>query len=118
MLPFEKLARFVTGSSCETNRRNIGIRVGIGLFVHTLFLVFALVFAGAGAGNTGATSIFVRHFLPITASIFLVYFGVTILLFINDRFQLAQYLAWSPLLLISLTQIIRLVVTLLGVRLA
>jgi hypothetical protein len=39
MLPFEKLARFVTGSSCETNRRSIGIRVGIGLFVHTLFLL-------------------------------------------------------------------------------
>jgi hypothetical protein len=118
MLRFEKLARFVTGSSCETNRRSIGIRVCIGLFVHTLFFVFALVFAGAGAGNAGATDVFARHFLPITASIFLVYIGVTLLLFINDRFQLAQYLAWSPLLLITLTQIIRVGAALLGVPLA
>jgi hypothetical protein len=99
MLPFEKLARFVTGSSCETNRRSIGIRDGAGLFLHTLFYVFALVFAGAG--NAGASHIYVRYFVPITIFLFLAYFAGAIFLLINNRYQLAQYLAWTPLLLIG-----------------
>ena len=99
MLAFEKLAYFVTGIRCEPTRRGITARVLLGVIATSVLLGLALVFAGAGAGNSNSTGSFLALLLPV-AGAFAVYLIVTMSVFGRGWQQAAQYLAWSPLLLL------------------
>ena len=99
MLAFEKLVYFVTGVRCEPSPRGIATRVVLGLVATSAFLGLSLVFAGAGAGNANSTGSFMSLMLPV-AAIYGIYFALTLVIFGKGWQQAAQYVSWSPLLLL------------------
>lgn len=99
MLAFEKLAYFATGIRCEPSPRGIAIRVALGLVATSASLGLSLVFAGAGAGNSNSTGSFMSLLLPV-AAIYGVYFVLTLVILGKGWQQAAQYVSWSPLLLL------------------
>ncbi len=60
------------------------------------------------AGNSGATDAYWSFVVPAAAIAFLTYLAASIALFIRGYWQLAQYLAWAPLLLIVSLQTVQL----------
>ena len=108
MLTFERLTYLLTGMRGEPNQRSTRNRVCVGLIVNALLVAFALAFAGAAAGNAGATSAYWSFVVPAAAIAFLTYLAASIALFIRGYWQLAQYLAWAPLLLIVSVQTVQL----------
>ena len=110
-MTFEKLTYWLTGSQCKTTQRSIGIRVGLGLFVSTVLFGLTLVFAGAGAGNAGVVSAYWVIFIA-ACLLFVVYFFGSISLYSKGNDQLAQYLAWSPVLILIVFQIVKFILLL------
>lgn len=102
MITFEKLAYLVTGIRCEPSRRGIAIRVVLGLAATSLLLALSLVFAGAAAGNANSVGSFMSLLLPV-AAIYGVYLAATLVLFGKSWQQAAQFVAWSPLLLLAVS---------------
>ena len=101
MLTFERLAYFVTGIRCEPSPRGIAIRVVLGLLATSALLGLSLDFAGAGAGNSNSVGSFMSLLLPV-ASLYMVYLVVTLVSLGKRWRQTAQYIAWSPLLLLTM----------------
>jgi hypothetical protein len=110
-MTFEKLTYWLTGSQCKTTQRSIGIRVGLGLFVSTVLFGLTLIFAAAGAGNSGASSTYWSIFIP-TCLLFVAYFIGAIALYSKGNDQKAQYLAWSPVLVLLIFQIVKFILLL------
>lgn len=108
MLTFEQLTYFLTGIRGEANQRGTRNRIWVGLLVNALLLLSILAFAGAAAGNAGATNTFWSYFVPAAALAFIAILLGSITFFTRGHWQLAQYLAWSPLLLFVALQIIQL----------
>jgi hypothetical protein len=110
-MTFEKLAYWLTGSQCKTTQRSIGIRVGLGLFVSTAIFGLTLVFAAAGAGNAGASSTYWSIFI-FACLLFVAYFIGSIALYSKGNDQKAQYLAWAPVLILIIFQIVKFILLL------
>lgn len=83
--------------------------MGTGLLISAAFFAFTTIFAGAAAGNAGAVSDFREIFIPFLVLSFLAYFSTSIVLFKKGHWQLAQYTAWSPVLLFFALQSLQLV---------
>jgi hypothetical protein len=105
MLTFERLAYFVTGVRCEASPRGITIRVVLGILATSAFVGFSLVFAGAGAGNSNSVGSFMTLLLP-AALVYLVYLVATLVFFGKSWQQTAQYVAWSPFLLLAVSLVL------------
>jgi hypothetical protein len=73
-----------------------------------------MVFAGAGAGNSNSTSSFFSMLWPI-ALFYVAYLAATIFYFWRSRYQAAQYIAWSPLLLVACVPVLGMLLALVGV---
>ena len=101
MLTFERLAYFMTGIRCEPSPRGIVIRVVLGLLATSVSLGLSLVFAGSGAGNSNSVGSFMSLLLPV-ASLYTAYLVVTLVFLGKSWQQTAQYIAWSPLLLLTM----------------
>jgi hypothetical protein len=100
MPAFERLAYFVTGIRCEPTPRGVTIRVVLGVLVTSACVAFTMVFAGAAAGNSNSSASFTSMLWPV-ATLYAVYLLVTLVSFGKSWQQTAQYLAWSPFLLLA-----------------
>jgi hypothetical protein len=92
---FEHLARSLTGVRCEPTRLGVGTRVILGIVCTTL--VYGLGLAFGGLFSNPSISVILIYSCYITASLLCWFKGWT---------QLAQYLAWAPLLVIGVGLII------------
>ena len=113
MLAFEKIAYFITGIRCEPSPRGVGLRVVLGLLITSALGALAMVFAGAGAGNNNAIDSLFSLFWPI-GLLYVAYLIATLFSLGRSRNQIAQYLAWSPLLLLACIQVFGMLFALVG----
>lgn len=100
ILPFEKLAYFITGIRCEASPRGIAVRVLFGVVATAAVVSLGLVFFGAAAGNANAAGWF-PLWLLFAAGAFLAYVAGTFWIWRAGRAQLAQYVAWAPLMFVA-----------------
>lgn len=82
------------------SRIPIAIGVGLGLLAGAFLAFLWVVFAGAAAGNAGATSYFTNTFIPISLGIFGLYVVVALALFFARCNISALFIAWLPVILI------------------
>ena len=76
-------------------------------FVFSGFIIFMiLVFAGAAAGNSGQTSLFMGKVLPISIGVSALWLITSLVLFWRGRDGWAVSLAWGPGVLVFLVVIL------------
>jgi len=82
------------------SRASVAVGVGLGLLAGSFIVFLWVVFAGAAAGNSGATSYFSKTFMPVSLGVFALYVVIALALFFLRRDRLAILLAWLPVILI------------------